>query len=304
MSVASDITAITTKLATIFDQIKTSLTGKGVSGLPTDYSEVPAKIDSIVTGTGIDTSDATAAASDIRSGKTAYVDGTKVTGNLNLTARTVEDLSVSGRTVSVPAGLYSNSVAGVVASASAATPTISVNTTTGVVTAQTQQSAGYVNATTKTATQSLSSIGASANLVPENIKSGVNIFGVTGTYEGFGSGVELIDYIQANGSNSTVRSALISNSLLNGKGVVGAIIYSPFSQTFSSNEIETGLLTKNGNNYNLWYETPRGGSITGVNLAQSAITKESVYTVVVVDLSDQQSARFKETTYYVIPLIS
>lgn len=52
MSIANEITALTTKLTTIFDQIKTAFGAKGVSGMPSDYAEVPAKIDSIVVGEG------------------------------------------------------------------------------------------------------------------------------------------------------------------------------------------------------------------------------------------------------------
>lgn len=126
------------------------------------------------------------------------------------TARSSSDLTASGATVTVPAGLYSSQASKSVATATQATPSISVNTSTGVITASATQSAGYVSAGTKSATQSLTTqaaqtitpgtsdqtiasgryltgtqtIKGDSDLKASNIKSGVTIFNVTGSYEG------------------------------------------------------------------------------------------------------------------------
>lgn len=127
--------------------------------------------------TVVDTSDATATASDMLSGKTAYVNGSKVTGNI--VGKSSADLTVSGATVTVPAGYYGSGASATVASGSATTPTTSiaitptfgVSTTTGIVTVTGSSSksitptvnAGYVTAGTSGTVSTSISTTSSAN---------------------------------------------------------------------------------------------------------------------------------------------
>ena len=130
------------------------------------YSSVP-EVDIPISGGGTaqfyDTSDATLdSGNKMLSGVTAYADGTKYTGSI--ATKTSSDMTVSGGTVTAPAGYYASNSSKSVASGSAttpatsitATPTISVNSTTGVVTASVSASqsvtptvsAGYVSSGT------------------------------------------------------------------------------------------------------------------------------------------------------------
>lgn len=95
-----------------------------------------------VTGSyeGTDTSDATATSGDILDGKTAYAGGVKITGSIP--TKTSADLTVSGDTVTAPAGYYASAASKAVASGSVSIPgdTISIApsisiSTGGIVTA-------------------------------------------------------------------------------------------------------------------------------------------------------------------------
>ena len=120
---------------------------------------------------GTYTSDATATAARMLSGYTAYAKGAKITGNI--ATKTSSNVAVSGRTVTIPAGYYASQVTKNVGTAVAGveyTPT----TTDRVLAAGSYLTSAYT-------------IKGDADLIPSNIKSGVEIFGVTGTYEGGGS---------------------------------------------------------------------------------------------------------------------
>lgn len=88
------------------------------------YQNVP-EVDIPKVGDGVakfmDTDDATLASGDeMLSGKTAYAGGTKITGTI--ATKTSTDLTVSGATVTAPAGYYASAASKSVASGSATAP--------------------------------------------------------------------------------------------------------------------------------------------------------------------------------------
>lgn len=132
------------------------------------------------TASGTDISDATATTSDIRKGKTAYVNGSKITGNM--TERAEQDITPSTTDQYIAGSQY------------------------------------------LTGTQT---IKGDANLVAGNIKSGISIFGVMGTYTGSSSG------------GSTTGSGLPSTITAGDTPVASSWVTSKV--TDSSNETDTGV---------------------------------------------------------------
>ena len=73
---------------------------------------------------GTFTSDATATSAHVLSGKTAYVNGTKISGNIP--TKTSSDITVSGPTVTVPSGYYASSTSKSIGTGLATIPTTNI----------------------------------------------------------------------------------------------------------------------------------------------------------------------------------
>ena len=180
--------------------VSQTVTSNGDVSIAQGYHNGSGKITVNVPSESSIPTDGTAAASDVRSGETFYAGGVKKTGTMP--------------TVTL------------------GTPTITVSSAGKITASVSQASSGYVASATKTATQNLTTraattitpgtskktacasgvyttgaitVAGDTNLIADNIKSGVSIFGVTGTYGGGSSDfrvlvkedVNLIDPMQS-----------------------------------------------------------------------------------------------------------
>lgn len=82
-----------------------------------------------------------------------------------ITRRTSSSLTASGATVTVPAGYYESQATKSVTTTTHPNPTVSVNSSTGLITASHTQTAGYVSAGTTTGTSQLS-VQAATTITP------------------------------------------------------------------------------------------------------------------------------------------
>lgn len=139
----------TTELVKIANAIrtKTGTTDK------ISLEDMPAKIAAIEGGTALPELENEGAASDLLSGKQLIdSEGNIVEGTI--ATKTASNLTASGATVTVPAGYYASQATKSVATATQATPSVSINSS-GLITATATQTAGYVAAGTKSSTHQL-----------------------------------------------------------------------------------------------------------------------------------------------------
>ncbi len=147
--------------------------------------------------TGTDTSDATATAGDILSGKTAYGSDGKITGTIPTAQQATPAISVSNAgLITATSNQATGYVSGGQLSAQQQLDTQPQAEITPGSSAQTAVSAG------KYTTGDVTVVG-DANLTPENIKSGVSIFGVAGTAEVLDTQVASVTF--RNQSSSSIR---------------------------------------------------------------------------------------------------
>lgn len=211
-------------LATLIAQI----TGGGGSAIVITDTIDPVSGGTIRTITAVDISGDTVTASDMLYGVTAHdASGTAVTGNI--VTKTQADLTASGDTVTVPAGYYESSASKSVASGSAATPattitatpTISVNSSTGVITA---------------------SVNASQSVTP-TVSAGYVSAGTAGTITASGSDTEQMSVQAAQTIHpSTTDQTIASGRYLTGNQTIKAVTVSGLS----ASNILSGVTVKIG----------------------------------------------------------
>ena len=220
--------------------LATAITAKGVT-VPDDttldgYAALVEQID-----TGVDTSDATATAANILSGKTAYVDGAKLTGTMTNNGAISKTLAANG-TYTIPAGYHNGS-----GKVTQSLTTKAATTYTPGTSNQTLASGTYL--------PGAQTIKGDSNLVAANIASGVSIFGVKGTYTGSSSGVDTSDATATAASILSGKTAYVNGSKITG--------------TMTNNGAVAKTMTANGS-----YTIPAGyhngsGKVT-VNVSSSS----------------------------------
>lgn len=224
-----------------------------------------------------------ATSADILYGKKAYVNGALIEGTIQTKTGQQGSTITSNGTTSIPQGYHdggsyvSVNVSTTTANGALGEPSISLNTSTGVITATSNvRTSGYLSTSEtssktytlptdsggiitpgtsqKTAvaagkyTTAATYVKGDSNLVAANIKSGVSIFGVSGTYEGSGSSSEtyntqdLIQNVTSETSATYINGLTFVDTADQIKSVV--IVQTGDFDSINANEVIFGYVDK------------------------------------------------------------
>lgn len=198
------------------------------------------------------TSDANAVAAEILTGKIGYVKGQKITGSMPNRGAVSQSLAING-TYTIPAGYHNGS-----GKVTQSIPTKGAASYRPGTSAQTIAAGQYLSGA--------QTIQGDGNLVAGNIRKGVSIFGVAGTYDPAPSGT-LVWCGYGETRNEANEDVAINGSILQG---------SPYFRVDSSNRVTCIKACTVIISFNYWRYTEAGLTAT-LSINKNGVQVASVY---------------------------
>ena len=198
-----------------------------------------------------------------------------------ITRRDETDLTASGATVTVPAGYYAEQETKSVSTTTHPDPTVSVNTTTGLITASHTQTAGYVSAGTTTGTSQLSTQAGTTITPTESEQTAVaankytlgavKVGAISSTYIGSGITQRSSTDLTASGATVTVPAGYYSEQAT--KSVDSMTL--PTSASASATSGYTSKATIDRSASDQYINIPTGYNAAGAYYKVSAVANGS-----------------------------